>query len=225
MTKGLGFLTGVFLTLGVFVLAINRWEHLQPAEGSPSEIDGTIESTYAASNAIDQASVNLEHTPNDTGQVTASDDSDTPGAPTDDTLQPARSEISSGVSLSLPTVTNDVEIPDHVARPLSSDQTATAGTRKTEVAAEDIDSLALDQDRTRFGGHSDATRSHVFWSPFRSEWAADGFARRLTEATQINIDVIEVQRGRYRAVFSYQDESQRLEHMDRIESITGLKPE
>jgi hypothetical protein len=74
-------------------------------------------------------------------------------------------------------------------------------------------------------GGDETTRSHIFWSPFRSQWAAEGFARRLTNATQIPIEVVEAGSGQYRVAFDYRDEGQRLEHIERIESITGLKLE
>jgi hypothetical protein len=71
----------------------------------------------------------------------------------------------------------------------------------------------------------ETTRSHIFWSPFRSQWAAEGFARRLTNATQIPIEIVEAGSGQYRVAFDYRDEGQRLEHIERIESITGLQLE
>ena len=68
-------------------------------------------------------------------------------------------------------------------------------------------------------------QTHVFWSPFRSAWAAKGFARRLSNATQIPIDIVKAGSGQYRVSFDYRDESERLEHVERIESITGLQLE
>ena len=87
------------------------------------------------------------------------------------------------------------------------------------------DSAAPDRDPQADTGDHDTGLSHVFWSPFRSEWAAKGFARRLTNATQIPIEIVEAGSGRYRVSFDYQDEIQRQEHVERIESITGLQLE
>jgi len=67
--------------------------------------------------------------------------------------------------------------------------------------------------------------TYLFWSPFRSEWAARGFADRLTSATQVPVEVINAGPGEYRAAFSYQDETERLARIERIETITGLKLE
>lgn len=66
---------------------------------------------------------------------------------------------------------------------------------------------------------------YLFWSPFRSEWAARGFATRLTSATAVPVAVIEEGRGTYRVGFDYRDEAQRRERVARIETITGLELE
>jgi len=67
--------------------------------------------------------------------------------------------------------------------------------------------------------------SFLFWSPFRSVWAAEGFARRLTSATRVPVEVVDAGPGEYRVAFSYQDDSERLARINRIETITGLKLE
>jgi hypothetical protein len=67
--------------------------------------------------------------------------------------------------------------------------------------------------------------SFLFWSPFRSVWAAEGFARRLTSATQVPVEVVDAGPGEYRVAFSYQDDTERLARINRIETITGLKLE
>jgi hypothetical protein len=67
--------------------------------------------------------------------------------------------------------------------------------------------------------------SFLFWSPFRSAWAAEGFARRLTSATEVPVEVVDAGPGKYRVAFSYQDDAERLARINRIETITGLKLE
>jgi hypothetical protein len=69
------------------------------------------------------------------------------------------------------------------------------------------------------------TGRHLFWSPFRSEWAARGFATRLTAATAVPVEVVEEGRGKYRVGFDYRDEAERRERAARIETITGLELE
>ena len=67
--------------------------------------------------------------------------------------------------------------------------------------------------------------SYLFWSPFRSQWAAQGFAARLTSATEVDVEVVNTGPGRYRVAFDYEDEKERRARIDRIETITGLKLE
>jgi hypothetical protein len=67
--------------------------------------------------------------------------------------------------------------------------------------------------------------SFLFWSPFRSAWAAEGFARRLTSATRVPVEVVDAGPGKYRVAFSYMDDTERLSRINRIETITGLKLE
>ncbi len=70
-----------------------------------------------------------------------------------------------------------------------------------------------------------ATSTYLFWSPFRSEWAAQGFAGRLTSSTQVPVEVVDAGPGNYRVAFSYRNETDRLARVERIETITGLKLE
>jgi hypothetical protein len=74
-------------------------------------------------------------------------------------------------------------------------------------------------------GDSGGAGLHLFWSPFRSEWSAQGFARRLRSATRVPVEVVAAGSGQYRVAFSYQDETERLAHIERIETITGLRLE
>ena len=124
-----------------------------------------------------------------------------------------------------PLAQDDTGQPSLSAARLRIDQSTTAEPQTIASQAEIIDSSVPDQARLGNTGDSDATRSHIFWSPFRSEWAAKGFAGRMSSATQITIEVVEVGSGRYRAAFDYQDENQRLERIKHIESITGLQLE
>jgi hypothetical protein len=65
----------------------------------------------------------------------------------------------------------------------------------------------------------------ALWSPFRSQWAAQGFARRLALATGVSVEVVNESPGVYQVVFRYRDAAERRSHLQRIESITGLELE
>ncbi len=75
-------------------------------------------------------------------------------------------------------------------------------------------------------GHGVATLSrYPVWTPFRSQWAAAGFARRLTLATDVPVEVVNAAAGDYQVVFSYRDERERHTMIRQIEAVTGLELE
>lgn len=63
------------------------------------------------------------------------------------------------------------------------------------------------------------------WTPFRSHWAAEGFARRLTLATDVPVEVVNETPGHYQVVFRYRDEGERQTMVEQIEAVTGLELE
>lgn len=72
---------------------------------------------------------------------------------------------------------------------------------------------------------SAAVLRYRVWSPFRSEWAANGFARRLLLATDVPVEVVNESPGNYQVVFSYRDDGERQALVERIEAVTGLELE
>jgi len=66
---------------------------------------------------------------------------------------------------------------------------------------------------------------YLVWSPFRSEWAAKGFARRLALATEVPVEVIKQGPENYQVVFSYRDDAERQAMLTQIENVTGLELE
>jgi len=66
---------------------------------------------------------------------------------------------------------------------------------------------------------------YLVWSPFRSEWAAKGFARRLTLATEVPMEVINEGPENFQVVFGYRDEDERQALVTQIENVTGLELE
>ncbi len=63
----------------------------------------------------------------------------------------------------------------------------------------------------------------VLWSPFHSQWAAQGFARRLALATNVPVEVVNESPGVYQVVFRYRDDAERRSYMQHMESVTGLE--
>ena len=63
---------------------------------------------------------------------------------------------------------------------------------------------------------------YAFWSPFRSELAANGFVTKLQETTGIDYRVVKVKTGVYEVAFAYVDDTDIQDKLARISSATGL---
>jgi hypothetical protein len=84
---------------------------------------------------------------------------------------------------------------------------------------------AKEQQETINRDDAAAVLRYQVWSPFRSEWAANGFARRLVLATEVPVEVVNESPGNYQVVFSYRDDEERQARVERIEAVTGLELE
>ena len=62
----------------------------------------------------------------------------------------------------------------------------------------------------------------AFWSPFRSEIAADGFISELQRTTGLDYRVVKLKPGVYEVAFAYSDPLDRDSKLDRIAAATGL---
>ncbi len=63
---------------------------------------------------------------------------------------------------------------------------------------------------------------YAFWSPFRSELAANGFVSRLQETTGMDYRVVKVKTGVYEVAFAYTDDADIEDKLARISNATGL---
>ncbi len=63
---------------------------------------------------------------------------------------------------------------------------------------------------------------YAFWSPFRSEIAANGFVAKLQEKTGIDYRVVKVKTGVYEVAFAYIDEADIQSKLELITTATGL---
>ena len=63
---------------------------------------------------------------------------------------------------------------------------------------------------------------YAFWSPFRSEIAANGFVSKLQETTGIDYRVVKVKTGVYEVAFAYIDDADIEDKLARISNATGL---
>lgn len=63
---------------------------------------------------------------------------------------------------------------------------------------------------------------YAFWSPFRSEIAANGFVAELQRVTGLDYRVVKVKPGVYEVAFSYADEESIEHYLSTISAATGL---
>ena len=63
---------------------------------------------------------------------------------------------------------------------------------------------------------------YAFWSPFRSELAANGFVSKLQESTGIDYRVVKIKAGLYEVAFAYSDDKDIEDKLARISAATGL---
>jgi hypothetical protein len=62
----------------------------------------------------------------------------------------------------------------------------------------------------------------AFWSPFRSEIAANGFVAELQRSTGLDYRVVKVKPGVYEVAFAYTSDTDRQDKLARISEATGL---
>ena len=96
---------------------------------------------------------------------------------------------------------------------------------ETEALIEEIFSpppepVAADVPTTKAIAHDD--NWYAFWSPFRSEIAAQGFIAKLQETTGIDYRVVKVKTGIYEVAFAYEDDDDIQDKLARISNATGL---
>jgi hypothetical protein len=65
-------------------------------------------------------------------------------------------------------------------------------------------------------------RWYAFWSPFRSEIAADGFVAQLQRTTGLDYRVVKLKPGVYEVAFAYADDDEIQSKLTQISTATGL---
>jgi hypothetical protein len=69
---------------------------------------------------------------------------------------------------------------------------------------------------------SEATHWYAFWSPFRSELAANGFVAQLQRTTGLDYRVVRQKPGVYEVAFAYSDDADIETKLAQISAATGL---
>jgi hypothetical protein len=145
-------------------------------------------------------------------------------------------EVVSSKAASNPVVTAPVKV--KAVAPVVASQVlpaaGTAGSEEENQQVTDGSGLALDPQswnqaiaagETNDRGDAMAMSRYRVWTPFRSEWAANGFARRLVQATAVPVEVLNESPGNYQVFFSYRDDGERRAMIKHIETVTGLELE
>ena len=63
---------------------------------------------------------------------------------------------------------------------------------------------------------------YAFWSPFRSEIAAEGFVAQLQRVTGLDYRVVKIKPGVYEVAFAYADDTDIPINLSQISAATGL---
>ena len=64
---------------------------------------------------------------------------------------------------------------------------------------------------------------YAFWSPFRSQVAANGFVDQLQRVTGLDYRVVKVKPGVYEVAFAYEDDQEITANLSQISAATGLQ--
>ena len=68
----------------------------------------------------------------------------------------------------------------------------------------------------------DTLQWYAFWSPFRSEIAAQGFVDQLQRVTGLDYRVVKIKPGVYEVAFGYADDADIPDNLSQISAATGL---
>jgi hypothetical protein len=69
----------------------------------------------------------------------------------------------------------------------------------------------------------EALQWYAFWSPFRSEVAANGFVDQLQRVTGLDYRVVKAKPGVYEVAFAYEDDQEITANLSQISAATGLQ--
>ena len=103
---------------------------------------------------------------------------------------------------------------------------ATAAEPLPEPSAEQVPRPIPDKEPQQPAPAADPAPSpqwYAFWSPFRSEVAANGFVEQLQRVTGLDYRVVKVRPGVYEVAFAYEDDGEITANLSQISAATGLE--
>jgi hypothetical protein len=104
-------------------------------------------------------------------------------------------------------------VPADVPANESADESADETADETAVAAADTPAVEP----------AETLHWYAFWSPFRSEVAANGFVDQLQRVTGLDYRVVKVKPGVYEVAFAYQEDQDITAKLSQISAATGLQ--
>ena len=98
-----------------------------------------------------------------------------------------------------------------------------AGVAEQATAASNATVAGDDPEDGANTGEEDARHWYAFWSPFRSQLAADGFVTQLQRVTGLDYRVVRIRNGVFEVAFAYADDDEIQANLSRISAATGLE--
>lgn len=226
MMRAVGMVVGSLLMLAVFLLALgagSAWPPLQPAASRAVEVLVALEAAEERSvaDAVDARESPVSMSAG-RAEGTGSDAEDDALALNSPPLKPppavpAGAPPVDAATARLPPPVSELAVPVEAPGPAAGDDGWVLNPQSWNSSLAGYTTAAPEAD-------ANLPRYSV-WTPFRSEWAAQGFARRLTQATAVPLEVISGGPGNYQVVFSYRDEDERRAMLAHIEDVTGFELE
>jgi hypothetical protein len=137
---------------------------------------------------------------------------------------PAEEPVPAAVELPTMAAMPEPEVPqESVIEPVPEPAPLPGPEPESEPAAVEIETDAQTLVDDIFAAREPVEENwYSFWSPFRSEIAANGFVAKLQEKTGIDYRVVKVKTGVYEVAFAYTDDTDIAAKLDRITMATGL---
>jgi len=226
MMRAVGMVVGCLLMLAVFLLALtggSAWPPLQPAASRAVEVlvaPEAVEERFVA-DAVDgrESPVSVSAVPAEGTGLDAVDDALALNSrPLNPPLAvPAGAPPVDAATVRLPPPVSELAVPVEAPGPAAGDDGRVLNPQSWNRSLAGYTTAVPEADTN--------LPRYLVWTPFRSEWAAQGFARRLTQATAVPLEVISGGAGNYQVVFSYRDDAERQAMVAQIEDVTGLELE
>jgi hypothetical protein len=135
---------------------------------------------------------------------------------TTESIAPEPEVITLPMKAGTPVPLSTVAEPSQQAPPPTNDATA-------ESADESADETAVEAADTPAEEPAETLHWYAFWSPFRSEVAANGFVDQLQRVTGLDYRVVKVKPGVYEVAFAYQEDQDITAKLSQISAATGLQ--